>query len=314
MIKKLSPVVLFTYNRLEHTKQVIEFLKKDKLAKETVLIINSDGARNKEDIKKVEDVRKYIKTITGFKAIEIRESENNKGVDVSVIDVVTDIISIYGKIIVLEDDHLVSHYFLTFMNEALDKYRNVEKLAGISGYCPNIPEILKLDNDCFISVRGSSWGWATWEKQWKDIDWNVSNYNEYKTNKKMIKDFSIGGNDMPDMLFNAMEVESTPYWDIRRCFDMFIKGKYFLYPKYSLVKNIGCDGSGEHCGLSSKFDTNLPIYLDEIKLPNCLVFDLNIQEMLARKYSNNIHKKNLTLITKKLKIYNFLKELKSNFK
>jgi len=68
-----SPIVLFTYNRLWHTKQTVEALQKNMYAEQSQLFIFSDGPKTEKDEQKVKEVRKYLKTIKGFKNIEIME-------------------------------------------------------------------------------------------------------------------------------------------------------------------------------------------------------------------------------------------------
>ena len=45
-ITNLAPIVLFVYNRLNHTIKTVEALKKNTLAKESDLIIYSDYPKN----------------------------------------------------------------------------------------------------------------------------------------------------------------------------------------------------------------------------------------------------------------------------
>jgi len=59
-------------------------------------------------------------------------------------------------------------------------------------------------------------------------------------------------------------------WAIRWYLSTFILNGLTLYPKKSLVKNIGFDGSGTHCGVSSNLDTE--IYQDEV-----LSMPINVQ-------------------------------------
>ena len=75
MTKKLAPIVLFVYNRLNHTRQSLEALQKNDLASKSELIIYSDSAKNQNDLDKVAKVREYIKNIDGFKKIIIRKTK-----------------------------------------------------------------------------------------------------------------------------------------------------------------------------------------------------------------------------------------------
>lgn len=72
----LAPVGLVVYNRIEHTKRVIEALKKNTLASDTDLYIFSDAPSKKEDESAVYELREYLKTINeGFKNVYIYEAK-----------------------------------------------------------------------------------------------------------------------------------------------------------------------------------------------------------------------------------------------
>lgn len=59
----LAPIILFVYNRPEHTKKTIEALKLNVLAYDSSLFIFSDGYKNENDKKAAKEVRNYISTI-----------------------------------------------------------------------------------------------------------------------------------------------------------------------------------------------------------------------------------------------------------
>ena len=70
----LAPVCLFVYNRIYQTRQTISALQNNFLAKESELIIFSDGPKNEEDRKLVDAVRDYIKIVGGFKSVVLYQS------------------------------------------------------------------------------------------------------------------------------------------------------------------------------------------------------------------------------------------------
>ena len=119
-VSNLAPILLFVFNRPEHTQKTIQSLKKNELAPNSRLFIYSDAAKDKHHEINVEKVRSYIKNIDGFKDITIIENDYNLGLATSVITGVTNIVKEFGKIIVLEDDLVTSPYFLNFMNASLD--------------------------------------------------------------------------------------------------------------------------------------------------------------------------------------------------
>lgn len=70
-LNNLAPIVLFVYNRPDHTKQTVEALQKNELAKESELFIYSDEAKNEEARKSVDEVRTFIDAVDGFKKVTV---------------------------------------------------------------------------------------------------------------------------------------------------------------------------------------------------------------------------------------------------
>ena len=158
-------ICLFTYNRAFETRQTIEALKLNFLAPFSQLFIFSDGPKNESDAEKVGEVRNYIRSIDGFKTVEIIESTINKGLANSIIEGVTQIIDKYEKVIVLEDDLVTTPNFLDFMNQALCFYNGKNNIFSISGFTMDLPSLAACKQDFYFSQRVSSWGWATWKYQ-----------------------------------------------------------------------------------------------------------------------------------------------------
>ena len=204
-MKRLAPIVLFVYNRPEHTRKTIEALQENELAKESELFIYSDAAKNEDTNSKVDLVREYIKKIDGFINVTIIEREKNWGLANSIIDGVTKIINEYGKIIVLEDDLVTSPYFLKFMNEALEFYEGEKNIFSITGF--SFPQkFMKFKStdkdDIYFNIRPMSWSWATWENRWKGIDWDLKNFNAFILDKDKRNKFNTGGTDLTGMLLS----------------------------------------------------------------------------------------------------------------
>ncbi|WP_194166067.1 hypothetical protein, partial [Vibrio parahaemolyticus] len=265
------------------------------------LYINIDSASKETDIKKVKEVKDIVYNFRGFKSITVNEAKVNLGVDNSVISYVSEVLESHDRVIVLEDDHLTNESFLEYMNAALDFYENDDRIEGISGFSPPLNwSNLNTSNDIYFAPRGSSWGWATWRKRWNAIDWEMKKYPEYKSCKNNYAHFSDGGNDLPLMLKTAMELEVTPYWDIRRCFHMMLERSYFVYPRFSYVKNIGLDGTGLHCGESERYMVSLK--KEAIGLPNFKSFkiDDDVLTEFRKVHQINLFKAHIGFLLRKL--------------
>lgn len=256
MSSNLAPICLFTYNRLEETKKTFVALQQNFLASDSELFIFSDGWKSEQGKEKIEDVRNFLKTITGFKTITIFEAEKNKGLASSIIQGVTQIISKFGKVIVLEDDLITAPNFLNFMNQGLDFFETNKKIHSISGFSLLLPSLNTLEKDFYLGFRASSWGWATWLDRWSQIDWEVKDYDTFKKSLKLKNDFRKGGNDLPRMLRHQMtgKIDS---WAIRWCYHQFRKNQLTVFPVKSKVESIGFGSAATHTKKTKRFDTVL---------------------------------------------------------
>ena len=292
MSNNLAPIVLFVYNRLDHTKKTIEALQKNSLANKSELFIYSDGPKNDDIKEKVKEVRKYIKTIKGFKNITIIEREVNFGLAKSIINGVTEIFHSFDKVIVLEDDLITTSDFLEYMNEGLNTFDKREDIFSITGVNYPISYPKEYDKDIFLFYRCASWSWATWKDRWKKVDWEVKDFKEFIKDNPKVRLFNESGEDMSDML-TAQLKGKIDSWAIRWCYAHFKNSAYCVYPKYAKVRNIGFDGSGVHCSpTTTKFDTilsNKKIAFDkDIKINNEIVKEM--QKLYRYNLKNRVKK------------------------
>lgn len=256
MNSELAPIVIFAYNRVDHLKATIDHLKKNELAKDSDVYIYSDAAKSIEDLSKVDEVRKYLKTINGFSSLKIVEREYNWGLSRSIIDGVTSVVNKYGKIIVLEDDLVTSPYFLNFMNDGLNTYKNVSKVCQIMGYSyvERFKEEYNLDETYF--VKGSDClGWATWRDAW--LFFSADSYELIATIEKNRQQREFNRNDTYNYMemLNQQAKGEVDSWAIRWYASAFLNNLYTLYPLKSLVLHIGNDGEGaNYNSIDSKYD------------------------------------------------------------
>lgn len=249
----LAPICLFTYTRLEETKQTVNALKANFLASESDLFVFSDAGKNELTWSLVLEVRKFLKQISGFKSITIIELNTNKGLANSIISGVNQIINKYGKVIVMEDDLITTPNFLDFMNQALFFYENSFSVFSVSGYTMDLPILKKYNKDFYLSYRASSWGWATWKDRWLKVDWEVKGYKSFIWNPFKIFMFMKGGSDLPFMLWKQMN-NKIDSWAIRWCFNQFCDNSFTVYPSESKVFNVGIGENSTHTKFGNYFN------------------------------------------------------------
>lgn len=241
-----APIVLFVYNRPSHTRRVLDALKSNLLAADSDLIVYSDAPRTEEQAAKVTEVREYIRGIDGFKSVSIIERASNFGLARSLIDGVTSVIDQYGRVIVLEDDLITTPYFLEYMNSALEKFSRAERVMQISGYMFPV-EIETPEDACFLPFT-TSWGWATWQRAWQHFDPLARGYTALKNDGTKKWRFDLEGSYPYFSMLESQLRGEIDSWAIRWWLSVFLRDGLVLYPRQSLVENIGFDGSGTHCG------------------------------------------------------------------
>ena len=117
MTTTYAPILLFVYNRPQHVCNVVQSLLQNALAAESDIFIYSDAPKSETDGKNVAEVRKYIRTIKGFKTVTLIKRTENWGLARSIIDGVTTQVNRFGRVIVMEDDLIAAPYFLQFMKD-----------------------------------------------------------------------------------------------------------------------------------------------------------------------------------------------------
>lgn len=271
--RNLAPVVIFVYNRLGNTKGVIEALQQNYLANDTDIFIFSDAPKNEKSKKSVDTVRQYLKTITGFKSVTIIEREENYYIEKNIIEGVTDIVNKFGKIIVLEDDGVSAKNFLTFMNNALDFYKDKEKVMHVATFTfIKMPKGFR--KTFFWSYsENTGGGWGTWKNRWDKFVWFKNEREALSVLTKEQKNRIELGGAMKSLGF--LKLDPIP-WDV--CWNIAINRNNGLSVNSpgALIKNNGLF-NGTHFTALNKILGKSPfdVGLDENEK---IIFDENIVE------------------------------------
>lgn len=253
-----APILLFAYNRLEHLKRCISSLQQNTLVAESDLYVISDGAKNEATAEDVKAVRKYLATLdeqpTGFRNFNIIERVSNWGLADNIIEAVTRFTREYGKVIVVEDDLVVAPYFLQFMNDALETYKDEPHVGHIQA-CDfinnsNMPMT-------FLIKWAGSWGWGTWERAWQHFNPNGLALLKQLEERHLTRQFDFNGNyGFTRMLRRQIEGKNNS-WAIRWNASLFLADILSLNVGRSLVQNEGFDNSGTNCGGGNLYNSNL---------------------------------------------------------
>lgn len=249
-----APILLFVYNRPEHVRRTVEALQANTLAKECQLFVYSDAPKTDIEKEKVASVRQFVRTIQGFREVNIIEREQNWGLARSIIDGVTTQVNRFGKVIVMEDDLIAAPYFLQFMNDALETYKDERRVGHIQA-C-DFTQDASLPDTFLIKWTGS-WGWGTWDRAWKLFNPDGKELLRQLEERNLTYEFDFNGTyGYTRMLRRQIEGKNNS-WAIRWNASLFLADTLSLNTGRSLIRNTGFDGSGTNCGGGGLYDSTL---------------------------------------------------------
>lgn len=239
-----APIALFAYARPWHTRQALDALLRNPEAPETDLVAFCDAARHPGVAEPVAQVRALLRGVTGFRSVRLVEREQNLGLARSIISGVGEVLDAHGQVIVVEDDLVVSPYFLAYMNEGLRRYADDARVASIHAYQypldrPVPPLFFLRGADC--------WGWATWSRAWRHFRPDAAQLAAQLQQQGLVRSFDMDGRYPFHRMLRRQAAGQLDSWAIRWHASAWLDGMLTLYPGRSHALNIGADGSGTHC-------------------------------------------------------------------
>lgn len=241
-----APIALFVYARPWHTRKVLESLGRNPEARESVLYIFADGPKqgaSNEQIEAIREVRQLIREKSWCGDVKLVESSINRGLADSIVSGVTEVVGRHGRVIVLEDDIELSPGALAYFNSALNLYQGDDIVMQVSGFMVRCP--FWVASTGFLRMS-SSWGWATWDRAWTHYSGDSTALRE------RIDQIGRSAFDLENTSFHYEELcrnerGELRTWAIKWYASIFPRNGLCLYPKRSVTRNVGFDGSGENC-------------------------------------------------------------------
>ncbi len=284
-----APIILFVYNRPLHTCKLLRSLLNNPFHEQSELFIYCDGPKTNADeemLQSIAEVRRIIRKEKWTLKVSIVEHKTNKGLADSIIEGVTDILKRYDKVIVLEDDLILSPFFLTYMNNALNMYSEEEKVMHISGYM--YPVKGKLPPSFFLGIT-TCWGWATWKRAWDFYIPSAEALLDGLEQSGRMSEFTFNG---AAPFYNHLVANTTGHiktWAIKWQTSVFLKNGLTLHPFPTLVLNTGNDGSGEHSDQTLIYD--LQNLADKVELSKNIIYQSNNARILIEKFYRTLNGK-----------------------
>ncbi len=247
-ISHFAPVLIPTLNRFEHFKRCVESLSQCNCAENTDLFIFLDYPLKEIEWEGYNQIEAYIKSINGFKIVNIIKRTKNFGAMKNYEEGMSEIFESFDRVIYTEDDNEFSPNFLEYINKGLDKFENYENVLSICGHRPiiNIPKEYKFN---YYYAKGfSAWGFGIWKEQYKKFNYSTKDLITYLRHKKYKKKLKFYHEDFYYTVLNKIRNNSFLYGDGAIALDLIKTDQYCIYPTISKVRNYGHDGSGVHGG------------------------------------------------------------------
>lgn len=286
----LAPIIVFAYDRPDHLRRTLDALAKNDLASKSELYIYCDGAREwggeeREDtsaqnyiakrygmmycvrekydtyLARIDATRKVAHQQKGFLSVNVVERDKNIGLADNIVTAVTDIVNRYGRVIAFEDDIVTTRGCLTYLNDALELYKDDEKVMHISAWM--YPNKGQFPTTFFYDSPYPAGGWATWARAWQYYNPDTADHVLYWQGRW--KEFDIEGQDhmSRQMLMNLSGELKT--WYIKWYSSMRRRNGLCLYPGTAMSNNIGWDDSGETSMINTRYNIPSPAEYTEVK-------------------------------------------------
>jgi len=294
-----SPVVIFGYDRPEHLNNLLVSLNANPEIKDTVGYLYIDGASDKTDKEKHRNTIEIAKKDWGFKEQNLVIRNKNYGCRQNIIDGISKTIKIDKKLIVLEDDLVVSKYFLNYMNNALNIYEENKDIWHINGW--SHPKLKYFKSRTSVSEYLLPWGWGTWEDRWeKFIDGNYHNQNLISNLSQIeLKKFNFSNlYDWENIIVQSMDNNGS-IWDAYWYQAIYLNKGSTIFPSTSHTQNYGFDGTGVHCGINDEFKTRIATH--------------KTKHYTQRKTPNKLYHFSWRLFYRRNNIINYFRYHKSKF-
>lgn len=250
-----APVIIPTLNRVDHLRRCVNSLLGNAEAEYTELFISVDYPPSEKYRNGYQEVKDYVKTIKGFKKVNVFYQECNLGPGLNVEFLINQVRNLQQETyIITEDDNEFSANYLSYVNWALNEFKNDPNIFAV---CSKSDFSVKDESDYFKSKAYSPYGTGFWLKKLDEgysflQDDNISRMLKTREQVKKITScsqhiLSYLASDLlrevPAMRGRNDQITHVDIWMNVYC---IVKDKYNVYPIIPKSRNWGNDGSGVH--------------------------------------------------------------------
>jgi hypothetical protein len=243
---EFAPIAIFAYKRVEPLAKVLTTLEACPEFRRSPVFLFLDGPKSDADRAQIVAVRAMVRERLRDNMTLI-EASSNQGIYRSIVDGVTRICNEFGRVIVIEDDVVVSPVTLAWLNQGLQSFADEPRVWQISAHQLPVPEFESRNEGVFLPLT-TSWGWATWKRAWDRFDPTVGDWltlgRDPETRRRFDLDFSYPYSELMEAQLSRPVRDWD--WDVRFWWNVYSNDGVSLFPPRSLVVNIGFDESATH--------------------------------------------------------------------
>ena len=237
---RTTPLLLLAYNRPEKVRRLIDRLRPQ--APKTIMVaVDGPKPGNPADEARVLAVREAVGEIDWTDDVETLFRPVNLGLRLAVAGAVTWAVEKHGEVIVLEEDVLPGDLFVPYATHMLERYRDDDRIAHISGYNIVPPHALSTTAGSRLTRYPESIAWATWGRAWQGFDDSL----EWGANVSTAELARITGSRISALRWKQSFADAAANristWAYRWIASMWSHGSLTLSPNHNLVTYAGYD-------------------------------------------------------------------------
>ncbi|MBQ3738520.1 MAG: hypothetical protein II862_05995 [Bacteroidales bacterium] len=257
-----APVAITTLDRNWHLRQCLESLSRCTWADKTEVYVALDYPPEDKWERYApgwEKNKEYLHSVgnMGFKQLHIIERDHNYGTwnpgdEGNMKQLLIEIRKKYDRYIVTEDDNVFAPAFLEYMDKGLELFENDEKVLSITGYRLYFTPPVKFEGNTYARqcVDYITWGIGCWTNKGKNMPLLDYKWHRKQLTIKKLRYLrkKVGLGAVCQLVNRACATKRTIIIDVDRLAYMALEDKQQIFPKQTLVHNIGFDGSGASMG------------------------------------------------------------------
>jgi hypothetical protein len=262
-----SPVLFLTYRRYRTAAPVFDAIREAKPPK-LYFASNAPNPDNDGEDQLVEQVRNLLKLVDWPCDVHTLFREKHLSVKYSISTAIDWFFEHEEEGIIIEDDVLPLQSFFPYCDELLERYRNNDQIAMISG-CNFTSKRISFKESYFYTRIPHIQGWASWRRSWIHYDIEMKSWPEWRQENGLSK-WLINHTSFISYwrnIFNNTYNKKVETWDYQWTYRCWRFGSLSISPKNNLINLIGF-------GSDATFTTgDIPSIIAE-SVPDELMFPL----------------------------------------